>query len=92
MYSYIIIHIVMSKKIRRNKMKTKVAARGQITIPKALRERLGIRPGTVLDFREEEGHLIAVKVERFDPVDRIYGKLGRGRKTDVVIEKLRGHE
>ena len=33
-------------------MKAKVADRGQVTIPKALRDRLGIRPGTVLDFHE----------------------------------------
>ena len=29
-------------------MKTRVSERGQITIPKAVRERLGIRPGQVL--------------------------------------------
>jgi AbrB family looped-hinge helix DNA binding protein len=40
-------------------MKAKVAERGQVTIPKALRERLGIVPGTVLDFFEEQGRLIA---------------------------------
>ena len=40
-------------------MKAKVAERGQVTIPKALRERLGIVPGTVLDFIEEQGRLIA---------------------------------
>ena len=73
-------------------MKAKVAARGQITIPKALRERLGIRPGTVLDFREERGRLVAVKVESMDPVERIYGKLGRGRRTDTLMKELRGQE
>jgi AbrB family looped-hinge helix DNA binding protein len=40
-------------------MKAKVAERGQVTIPKELRERLGIVPGTVLDFFEEQGLLIA---------------------------------
>jgi len=73
-------------------MKTKVAARGQITIPQALRERLGIRPGTVLDFKEERGRLVAVKVESLEPVERVYGKLGRGRRTDTLMKKLRGYE
>ncbi len=73
-------------------MKTKVAARGQVTIPKALRERLGIRPGTILEFREERGRLVAEKVEAQNAVDQFYGKLGRGRKTDEIMKALRGKE
>ena len=71
-------------------MKGKVAERGQVTIPKALRERLGIRPGTVLEFSEQAGRLVAVKADTSDPVDQVYGKLGRGRRTDELILELRG--
>jgi AbrB family looped-hinge helix DNA binding protein len=71
-------------------LKAKVAERGQVTIPKALRERLGIRPGSVLDFSEEQGRLVAVKAEALDGVDQVYGRLGRGRRTDSVIKDLRG--
>ena len=72
-------------------MKAKVAERGQVTIPKTLRERLGIRPGTVLEFEEENGKLVAVKAAVMDTVDQVYGKLGRGRRTDDVIYELRGN-
>lgn len=71
-------------------MKAKVAERGQVTIPKALRKRLGIGPGTVLDFEESEGRLVAVKVETGDPVDQVYGCLRLGRSTDELIQELRG--
>lgn len=71
-------------------MKAKVAERGQVTIPKALRERLGIRPGTVLDFEEDQGKLIAVKATAMDAVDQAYGKLGRGRRTKGIMQELRG--
>jgi AbrB family looped-hinge helix DNA binding protein len=71
-------------------MKAKVAERGQVTIPKALRERLGIVPGTVLDFVEEEGRLIAKKAEAVDAVDQVFGRLGRGRNTDDIIKEIRG--
>ena len=72
-------------------MKAKVAERGQVTIPKTLRERLGIRPGTVLEFEEENGKLVAVKAAAMDTVDQVYGKLGRDRRTDDVIYELRGN-
>jgi len=71
-------------------MRAKVAERGQVTIPKPLRDRLGIRPGTILEFREEEGRLVVVKVETLDPVDQAYGRLGRGRRTEEIMRQLRG--
>ena len=71
-------------------MKAKVAERGQVTIPKALRERLGIRPGTILEFTEKQGRLIAEKVENLDPVDQVYGRLGHGRQTEEILRELRG--
>ena len=71
-------------------MKAKVAERGQVTIPKALRERLGIVPGTVLDFIEEQGRLIAKKAEAVDAVDQVFGRLGRGRNTDDILQEIRG--
>jgi AbrB family looped-hinge helix DNA binding protein len=71
-------------------MKAKVAERGQVTIPKALRERLGIVPGTVLDFFEEHGRLIAKKSEVMDTVDQAFGRFGRGRNTDDIIQEIRG--
>ncbi len=43
-------------------MKATVAERGQVTIPKVLRKKLGIKSGTALDFREENGRLVAVKI------------------------------
>jgi AbrB family looped-hinge helix DNA binding protein len=71
-------------------MKAKVAERGQVTIPKALRERLGIVHGTVLDFIEEQGRLIAKKTETVDAVDQVFGRLGRGRNTDDILQEIRG--
>ena len=71
-------------------MKTIVSERGQVTIPKPLRKRLGIRPGQVLDFKEEAGRLIATKRAPEDPVESVYGILKLGRSTDDLISSLRG--
>ena len=71
-------------------MKAKVAESGQVSIPKALRDRLGIRPGTILDFSEDEGRLVAVKSESLDAIEQCDGRFGRGRCTDEIMQQLRG--
>ena len=71
-------------------MKATVSEKGQVTIPKALRDRLGIRPGHVLDFREEQGRLVATKARQEDPVENAYGILKLGRPTNDLITSLRG--
>jgi len=38
-------------------MTSTIDAAGRIVIPKALRDRLGFRPGAALELRERDGHL-----------------------------------
>ena len=63
---------------------------GQVTIPKALRDRLGITPKTVVEFREESGRLVIEKVMPTDPVARAVGCLGLDLSTDELVTELRG--
>lgn len=67
-----------------------VAERGQVTIPKALRQRLGIGPRTVLDFTAENGRLIAVKATPSDAVQKVRGCLQLDRPVDEWIAEIRG--
>ncbi|MGH2765893.1 MAG: AbrB/MazE/SpoVT family DNA-binding domain-containing protein [Actinomycetota bacterium] len=71
-------------------MKSVVSERGQVTIPKAIRDRLGIRPGTQLDFEAERGRLVARKVNSQDPVDAVYGILKMEGSVDDFIREIRG--
>jgi antitoxin PrlF len=71
-------------------MRAIVSEKGQVTIPKPLRERLGIQPGQVLDFDEEEGRLVARKIGERDPVDAVYGVLHVDKPTDLLLAELRG--
>jgi AbrB family looped-hinge helix DNA binding protein len=73
-------------------MKTIVSQKGQITIPKPLRVRLGIRSGQVLEVREERGRLVMFKKANRDAIDKLYGILKLGRSTDEIMEELRGGE
>jgi AbrB family looped-hinge helix DNA binding protein len=80
------------KSMKARSAKARIAERGQVTIPKHLRKMLGLKPGTVLEFGEEHGRLIAVKSGGADPVSEVYGCLGMKIDTDAVIAELRGRE
>jgi AbrB family looped-hinge helix DNA binding protein len=71
-------------------MKSRLGERGQLTIPKALRERLGLRHGQLMEIREERGQLIVTKTVETDPLDRVYGILETDLTTDQMIREMRG--
>ncbi len=71
-------------------MKTRVSARGRVTIPKPLRDRLGFRAGQILEVNEQGGHLVFSKTGSGDAGDRLFGVLKVGRSTDAIIKELRG--
>jgi AbrB family looped-hinge helix DNA binding protein len=71
-------------------MKAIVSEKGQITIPKRLRDRLGIRPGEVLDFDEEGGRLVARKSGSHNNVAELYGTLTFREPVDEFLRRLRG--
>jgi len=71
-------------------MKARVSEKGQVTVPKKLRESLDIRPGDELDFVEDGGRLIALKIAPLDPVASVYGSVDLGRSTDDLLRDLRG--
>ncbi|MEM7144215.1 MAG: AbrB/MazE/SpoVT family DNA-binding domain-containing protein [Verrucomicrobiota bacterium] len=72
-------------------MKATVSEKGQVTIPKKLREQLGIRPGSVLAFEEQAGKLVAAKSLPENPFEKWIGKgtLPFGKGTDEYLETIR---
>ena len=71
-------------------MLSTVSEKGQITVPKRLRERLGIHPGDRLELVEDAGRLVATRVVPGDPVAAVYGILNLDVSTDETIRELRG--
>lgn len=55
-------------------MKTKVTMKGQITIPKALRDQLGLTTGVVMEFSAEKGRLIVNKDGEKNPFSEWRGR------------------
>jgi antitoxin PrlF len=71
-------------------MKSVVSEKGQVTIPKPLRERLGLRPGQVLEFETKNGVLLGRKAPSDkNPVDAVRGVLGR-MDVNAELAKMRG--
>ena len=75
-------------------MATKVTSKGQVTIPKPVRERLGIQPGNAVDFElAADGSVVLVKVDgqrrvsRFEP---LRGRADAGLSTDEIMALTRG--
>jgi len=70
----------------------KLTSKGQITIPKEVREKMGVSTGEELQFEEKEGVFYIRKWVRKSPFDRWVGYLeGRTRKeSDKIIEEMRG--
>jgi len=71
-------------------MKTTVSSKGQVTIPKGVRDRLGLRPGTQLNFTADSGRLIGTKIESgVDPVAAVTG-IVEGTDVDAYLGETRG--
>jgi antitoxin PrlF len=70
-----------------------VSSKGQVTLPKHVREALGLRPGTELSFEVQPGQVILRKEVPEGRLARWRGHLregAAGRSTDDVITEMRG--
>jgi AbrB family looped-hinge helix DNA binding protein len=77
----------------RSKLKAVVTSRWQVTIPKPIRDKLGIKPGMVVAFELCDGTAIIAKEIVGNPVSHVYGCLKDTfgyESTDVYIREIRG--
>ena len=73
-------------------MASGLSSKGQVTIPKLVRDKLGLVPGTKIEFRAERGRLIGIKALAADSVRqwRGRGRLPAGMDVDAYLEQVRG--
>ncbi len=72
----------------------KVTSKGQITIPKSVRDRMGVHPGESVGFEEKDGLLVIRKVVIKSPFDKWVGRLSHleGQRSDDLVREARGHD
>lgn len=77
-------------------MATTVTSKGQITIPKPIRDRLGIVPGSAVDFSlEPDGRVVLVPIRARNSRSRfarLRGRAGAGMSTDEIMALTRGDD
>ena len=71
-------------------MKSRLSSKGQVTVPAAVRDQLGLTPGTAVEFVVREGEAVLRKRAADDPVARVYGRLKLHRDVDGLIDEMRG--
>jgi antitoxin PrlF len=49
--------------------RSKVTAQGQISVPSGVRRKLGVGPGSVLEWEEEDGRIVVRRAGRFSSED-----------------------
>lgn len=70
-----------------------VTAKGQVTIPKNVREELGIRPETDVDFREDNGRFYIVRIskpKKTGKFNKLRGIATAKMTTDEIMNLTRG--
>lgn len=69
----------------------KLTSKGQITIPKKVRDTLGINTGENIEFMEKKGAFLIKKTLKKSPFDKWIGSLkGKEKDTSKIIEEIRG--
>jgi len=74
----------------------RITSKGQVTIPQAIREKLGLLPNTQVEFSIDKDGARLTKAKRPGPrsavrqhIERVRGTLETGMSTDQLMKLLR---
>jgi len=71
-------------------MTAKISAKGQLVIPKEVRKKFNIEPGTFFEIRVEKDNIILIPMKK-GPLDTLYGKFA-GENILAELEKEHADE
>ena len=73
---------------------SKLTAQGQVSVPAAVRKRLGIGPGSTLEWQEEGDVIVVRRAGRFTSADvhaALFASAPRARTLVELKQGLRAH-
>ena len=68
----------------------RITQKGQVTIPKDIREKLGVKPGSSVRFKVIEGKCVVEKEVKESKIGKWVGYLKGKKRTDELVQELRG--
>jgi antitoxin PrlF len=73
---------------------TTITTKGQVTIPKPVRDRLGVKPGDEVTFELAANGQVTIAKAKGKPkrsrFEALLGHAGKGMTTDQIMALLRG--
>ena len=63
-----------------------LTSKGQITIPKVVRNKLNLKTGDKVDFKIKDGEVTLVPVSK--PVSEVFGILSREKQEPVSVDAM----
>jgi antitoxin PrlF len=68
---------------------SKITSQGQISIPAEVRRKLGVGPGSILEWDEDQGRIIVRRAARFTSEDVHRTLFPEGPPTPHTLEELK---
>jgi antitoxin PrlF len=68
--------------------RSRVTAQGQISVPMEIRRKLGLTPGSVLEWNEEEGKIVVRKSGKYDWDDIHKALFPKGPPRPRTVEEM----
>ncbi|MEO5924774.1 MAG: AbrB/MazE/SpoVT family DNA-binding domain-containing protein [Bryobacteraceae bacterium] len=68
---------------------SKLTAQGQISVPAAIRRKLGVTPGSVLEWNEEDGKIVVRRAGRYTSEDIRQALFPEGPPEPKTLDELK---
>jgi len=69
---------------------SKITSKGQVTIPKEIREKFGFDPGDEIQFTIQEGRVVVQKKSLKSRLEKWIGVINIDSDVDTFIDDIRG--
>lgn len=67
-----------------------ISTKGQVTVPKKIRDRFGLKPGQLVEFKVSRGQVVLLKASNSIRMRKWVGAIKLEQPVDEFVRKARG--